>query len=342
VAHDLRGRRGQPSGGSARYSRTPALVAGGRSSSEESDLDDAPEAPPAPAEYITNADFVRLLSLLRIAFSRANGSIPAAARVVFFSDTADVVEPPLAAHAFPGPGAMDLLGPACEAAFATSTERPRSSAHAQIRAAFVAAFPTGTASDLPPRPDLLLDILRHPCARVLERDRTALEGRLRPPRRDILPCAEGVAALLTFAAKLLALLRTEPVNLAREVLGLERQALDLEDTARRLGLRFSTCSARRFMRGATAQLASNVTCLRPADLAGRDPTLAHPSPDVDLARTMTLAAVEDCLHWTWRALSDPPSPWPPLPRVNAARHPSLREWEIRWAAVRDLATRFFP
>ena len=337
-----RGRRGPLSPGRTRSSSPPALVAGGLSSSEESEPDILPAAPPAVAEYISNAEFVRLLNLLRIAFDQASGLIPASARVAFFSDSADVVEPPLAPHAFPTASMMDPLGPACSAVFATATAAPRTGAHASVRAGFRAAFPTGTAADLPPDPRRLRDILENRLTAIVEYDPVATSGRLRAPRRNLLPSAEGVAALMTFSANLLAFLRTEPDALAREILRLERAASDLDDGARRLGLRFTPCAARRFARGATAQLASNVTCLRPDAGDPRDPTLAQPTLDVALARNLALATVEDCLHWTWRALSVPPAPWQPLPRVHAARHPSLREWEFRWAAVRDLAARSFP
>lgn len=318
----------------------PMLSAAGRSPTSDPAVTPALGGHPSAAEYITNADFSRLLALLRRAYGGASGSIPLAAFPVFFGETADITEPPLAPHAFPGSADWEATGPEIAAVLHAHTGEPRTHAIADVRAAFTAAFPTASAADLPPRPDALRAILAHPSSSVLERDINVGYLRKLPAHHLLLPNRDGATEILTLAARLLDAILIHPERLAREVLDMERDAAAFHALTLRRGLQLTLCPARRFARGTSTQLASDLTCYStPVGPASSTPA---PTTDANYARSRSLDAVESCLRWLWRALSYPPDPWIPLPRSLEGRRPLLRDWDTRWAAVRDLVNRHFP
>ena len=287
----------------------------------------APDLPPPRPGLlvVSNAQFLQLGSLLRIGFSGALGLIPAGARAAFFGVTAHTVDPPDAAHHFPREASWRKPAPDIIAAARAAS----SAGIASIRTGFRAAFPTDTASDLPPDLGALLNILADPA-------HTALLTAYNDPA----PCLAqpvsrpGMDDILELARWLIQCLEEDPATLPRRVR--ERQA-----TRERAAMRLSalgptppTCPAGDFAQGALIQLASYFHGHTFA-LADRPPPPPPSSEELRaLAHTCALNTVEDCLRWIWTATDlERAYPYLPLPRPRPTAQPDLSPWAARLATA---------
>lgn len=280
---------------------------------------------------ITNLEFERLTTLFHAAYRSARSTMPWCGWITFMDLTALVVDPPSAPHIFPGP---DHWRPQPEAfldSFRASDVPCYDVNIAHLRFHFDCLFRTGTSADLPPSAARLRRVLQSPASDVVL-DRVGAVAR---PRMlcftETGTTTLGLADLLRFAARLLFLIRTDPLGIPQDCATALNRQYGSDDTDRRLGLQFPACPARRHARSALSLLASHL-----GNYTWRAAPGPSPSPNplhVQFIHDRTLDTVEDCLRWAWHVMTVPAEAFPVPSRRQPADHDYLGAWETLLAAL---------
>jgi hypothetical protein len=165
---------------------------------------------------ITNHEFETLTTLFHAVYRSARTTMPWCGWITFMDLTALVVDPPGAPHIFPGP---DKWRPQPEdffKAFRALDADTYDFDIVHLRFHFDLIFRTGRPTDLPPCPARLRRILQSPSSSVV----LARVGVFSRPRSlcftETGTTASGIADLLRFTARLLFLVRTEPLGIPQD------------------------------------------------------------------------------------------------------------------------------
>ena len=205
---------------------------------------DLPDPSDPLFEAITYREFETLTTLFHAAYRRARARMPWCGWLTFIDPTALVVDPPGAPHIFPGKGDWCPQPESFLDSLRHSDAAPDESEIAHLRFHFEHIFRTGSRTDLPPCAARLRRILRSPAS-------TAVLARagVVPPSRTLCLTETGtttgsIADLLKFAARLLFLVRTDPLVIPLDCSTSLNRQYGSDDTDRRLGLLFPACPAR--------------------------------------------------------------------------------------------------
>jgi hypothetical protein len=280
---------------------------------------------------ITNLEFETLTTLFHAAYRSARATMPWCGWITFMDTTALVVDPPGAPHNFPGPDKWHPQPAAFFDSFRALDAPSYDVSTVHLRWHFDFLFRTGSRTDLPPCAARLRRILQSPAsAAVLARVGVATR-----PRTlcftETGTTTLGLADLLRFAARLLFLIRTDPLGIPQDCATSLSRQYGSDDTDRRLGLQFPACPARRHARSALSLLASHLGNYTWQASPGPSPP-ANPLP-VRFIYDRTLDVVEDCLRWAWHAMTVPSEAFPVPSRRQPAEPDYLGAWETLLAAL---------
>ena len=287
---------------------------------------------------ITNHDFETLCVLFRHSFQGGLGFMPWSAWLCFMQD-ADQVEPASAAHTFPDAACFRPETARTSAARASSKQAAISPACARIRQLFIAAFPTGTASDLPPRGlDAILDSPDR-AEVMLDAHRFAVAKEHRHTESTV--STRGLCALLLFTGDLLRLLRADPGGLVPHVTRHISERTITDDNIRRTGLVRPACPAERHTRSAMSLLWSNLGnhAWQPHQEWGKR---KHPDMETPYIRDCTLDTLSGSLRWAWRVIFEPATAFPQLPRPSGDNALNLDPWDAVQATLIAVVSPYSP
>ena len=280
---------------------------------------------------ITNLEFETLTTLFHAAFRSARTTMPWCGWLTFMDTTALVVDPPGAPHIFIG---RDKWRPQPIEFFDTfrDFDAPCYDVEiAHLRFHFDYIFRTGTREDLPPCAARLRRILQSPAAPIV----LARVGVVSRPRtlcfRETGTTTLGIADLLRFTARLLSLVRTDPLGIPQDCAGSLNRQYGADDTDRRLGLQFPACPARRHARSALSLLASHLGNYIWQPLPEARPVPRTMSVQYILDRTLDVA--EDCLRWAWHVMVGPSQAFPVPSRRQFPEQDHLDAWDTLLATL---------